>query len=286
MGSLIFLMQAGFFMLEGGQVKSKNVGNSMMKMVGHIGVGTFIFFLVGFAIKQYGFPLYKMPNGWKLPWSFALDGPSGVTFFVSLVFALVSCAIPSGAFAERMRFRAYLLFALLYIGIVYPIFAFVLWNGFLAKLGVQDYAGSLGVHAVGGIIGLVGAKMLGSRRKEEISGFHSVPLMGMGALLLMFCWFGFNLGSVPSYKNMAVDLPWVAMTTILAISGGTVGAMFSTWKNGKPDSVVTPNGGLAGAVAVCSGAHLVPTLFAFAMGVVASGAIPMISRFVKKREES
>src|SRR6185437_809473 len=84
--------------------------------------------------------------------------------FVSLMFVLVSCAIPSGCFSGRMKFSAYLLFAALYIGVIYPIFAYILWNGPLARLGVQDYAGSLGVHAVGGIIGLIGAAYLGKRK--------------------------------------------------------------------------------------------------------------------------
>ena len=161
MGSLIFLMQAGFFLLEGGQVRSRDVTNVMMKMTGHLGIGIIVFLVGGFAIKQYGWPLLHMPNGWHLPWQFIGDGGQSITFYVSLMFALVSCAIPSGSFSGRMKFSAYLLFAALYVGIVYPVFAYILWNGVLARMGVQDYAGSLGVHAVGGIVGLVGASFLG-----------------------------------------------------------------------------------------------------------------------------
>jgi len=248
MGSLIFLMQAGFFLLEGGQVRSRDVTNVMMKMTGHLGIGIIVFLVGGFAIKQYGWPLLHMPNGWHLPWQFIGDGGQSITFYVSLMFALVSCAIPSGSFSGRMKFSAYLLFAALYVGIVYPVFAYILWNGVLARMGVQDYAGSLGVHAVGGIVGLVGASFLGQRRVRT-SG-HDVPLMGFGALLLMFCWFGFNLGSVPSYGNIAADLPLVAINTLAAIAGGIMGSLAGTWTQGKPDPIVTPNGGLAGAVAI------------------------------------
>ena len=106
MGSLIFLMQAGFFLLEGGQVRSRDVTNVMMKMTGHLGIGIIVFLVGGFAIKQYGWPLLHMPNGWHLPWQFIGDGSQSITFYVSLMFALVSCAIPSGSFSGRMKFSA------------------------------------------------------------------------------------------------------------------------------------------------------------------------------------
>ena len=126
MGSLIFLMQAGFFLLEGGQVRSREVNNVMMKMTGHLGVGIVVFLLGGFAIKQYGWPLAALPNGWHLPWQFIGEGGHSIAFYVSLMFVLVSCAIPSGCFSGRMKFSAYLLFAALYIGVIYPIFAYIL----------------------------------------------------------------------------------------------------------------------------------------------------------------
>ena len=281
MGSLIFLMQAGFFLLEGGQVRSRDVTNVMMKMTGHMGLGIIVFLVGGFAVKQYGWPLAHMPNGWTLPWQFIADGNHSIAFYVSLMFALVSCAIPSGCFSGRMKFSAYLLFAALYVGVVYPVFAYLLWNGPLARLGVQDYAGSLGVHAVGGIVGLMGARALGKRRDQ--SGAHDVPMMGLGALLLMFCWFGFNLGSVPSFGNIASDLPLVAINTLAAIAGGIAGSLLGTWLEGKPDPIVTPNGGLAGAVAICSGVHLVHPLFAIAVGVIAGAQIPFTARWMARK---
>src|SRR5436309_627323 len=121
MGSLIFLMQAGFFLLEGGQVRSRDVTNVMMKMTGHLGLGILIFLICGFAIKQYGWPAAALPNGWRYPWQFIGDGGHSIAFYVSLMFALVSCAIPSGSFSGRMKFSAYLLFAGLYVGLVYAV---------------------------------------------------------------------------------------------------------------------------------------------------------------------
>jgi Amt family ammonium transporter len=197
------------------------------------------------------------------------------------MFALVSCAIPSGSFSGRMKFSAYLLFAALYVGVVYPVFAYILWNGALARLGVQDYAGSLGVHAVGGIVGLMGAHFLGRRRTP--SKAHDVPMMGFGALLLMFCWFGFNLGSVPSYGHIATDLPLVAINTLAAIAGGIVGSLIATWVSDKPDPIITPNGGLAGAVAICSGVHLVHPIYAIVVGIVAGVQIPFTARWMERK---
>src|SRR5438270_699208 len=180
-----------------------------------------------------------------------------------------------------MKFSAYLLFAAMYVGIVYPIFAYLLWNGPLARLGVQDYAGSLGVHAVGGMMGLVGARFLGQRSIR--SGAHDDPMMGLGALLLMFCWFGFNLGSVPSYGNIAADLPLVAINALCAMAAGIVGSLvISSMAEGKSNPIITPNGGLAGAVAICSGVHLVHPLFAILIGVVAGAQIPYTSRWIAK----
>lgn len=282
MGSLIFLMQAGFFLLEGGQVSSRDVSNVLMKMTGHVGVGIVVFILGGFAIKQYGWPLFSMPNGWLAPWQFVTEGEHAIGFFISVVFALVSCAIPSGSFSGRMRFSAYLWFAGLYVGVVYPVFAYLLWNGPLARLGVQDYAGSLGVHAVGGITGLVGARFLGPRQVR--SGAHDVPMMGLGALLLMFCWFGFNLGSVPGYKNVAADLPLVAINTLAAIAGGVLGSLVASARfHGKSSPIITPNGGLAGAVVICSGVHLVHPLFAVCIGALAGIQIPYTSKWLAER---
>ena len=281
MGSLIFLMQAGFFLLEGGQVRSRDVSNVMMKMIGHMGVGILVFLLAGFAIKQFGWPIGHPPDG-AVPWNFFHSGNRSLSFFVSLMFALVSCAIPSGSFSGRMKFSSYLVFAAIYVGLVYPVFAYFLWNGALARLGVQDYAGSLGVHAVGGIMGLVGAKFLGQRRQR--SEPHDVPMMGFGALLLMFCWFGFNLGSVPSFDKIQSDLPIVAINTLAAIAGGILGSLaISRLLHGKTHAIVTPNGGLAGAVAICSAVHLYHPLVATAVGVIAGAQIPFTSRLLSRK---
>src|SRR5947209_7465447 len=186
MASLIFLMQAGFFLLEGGQVRSRDVNNVLMKMTSHLGLGAIVFLVFGFAIKQFGWPFHALPEGWKFPWQFVNSGEHSIAFFVSVTFALVSCAIPSGSFSGRMKFGAY--------------------------------------------------------------------------------------------------LPLVATNTLMAIAGGITGALaISRWRNGKSDAVITPNGGLAGAVAICSGVHLVHPLFTVLIGILAGAQIPFTSSWLKTR---
>jgi hypothetical protein len=108
-------------------------------------------------------------------------------------------------------------------------------------------------------------------------------MMGLGAMLLMFCWFGFNLGSAPSAAAMSVDLPLVAINTLMAMSGGIVGSMLVSWTRGRPSAVITPNGALAGAVAICSGVHLVHPLFGFLVGAIAGAQIPFTSKWIAER---
>src|SRR5215217_793535 len=114
MGALIFLMQAGFFLLEGGQVRARDVSNVLMKMMAHTGVGIPVFFLVGFAVKQWGWPFV---TGLTSTTPFLHNANDSLAFYVSLMFALVSCAIPSGSLSSRMKFSAYVVFALVYIGL-------------------------------------------------------------------------------------------------------------------------------------------------------------------------
>src|SRR5438445_6886227 len=108
-------------------------------------------------------------------------------------------------------------------------------------------------------------------------------MMCFGSFYLIFCWFGFNFGSVPSYGNMATDLPLVAINTLAAIAGGIAGSLVWTWGEGKPDAIVTPNGGLAGAVAICSGVHLVHPIYAILICIVAGAQIPITARLMEKK---
>ena len=290
-----------------------------------------------------------------LPWGFnAAPDMYLANFFGSLTFAITSTAIPGTVFSERFRFKAYLLFAALYSGIVYPIFGFFIWGGLagsplldphsgvvqlmdrlftpavdsaagkaLLDYGMvadsagkhfwapyTDYAGSTGVHALGGVIGLVGGWYVGPRLgrykkdgKPVVIPAHNVLLTVFAALLLAFCWFGFNGGSVvanaaahPTLGKGAgarglyladfiySDIWWVFATTALAGAGGTIGALIAGYRLHKAaDPLVLANGLLAGLVAVCSCVGFAPPGYGLFIGLVAGFQFPYTFLFVERR---
>jgi len=378
--AIIFLMQSGFLLLEAGSVRAKNAAHVAAKVLAHTAIATLCFWAVGFAIKAFAWPLCYLIKqhgtgvvlarvddaitgyvGWAgssaggLPWGFnATPDMYMVNFFGSLTFAITSMAIPGTVFSERFRFKAYLLFAALYSGIVYPLFGFFIWGGLagsplldphssivifmdriftpevssaagkalldygmVADAGGKhfwapytDYAGSTGVHALGGIIGLVGGWYVGPRLgrykkdgKPVVIPAHNVLMVVFAALLLAFCWFGFNGGSVvanaashPTYgKGAGVrglymadflfsDIWWVFATTALAGAGGTIGALIAGYKLHKAaDPLVLANGLLGGLVAVCGCVGFAPPGYGLFIGLVAGFQFPYTFLFVERR---
>ena len=377
--SLIFFMQSGFLLLEAGSVRAKNVAHVAAKVLSHTAIATLCFWGVGFAIKGFAWPLCYVLHqrgsgvtfaglddaltgyvGWAgsstswAPWSFsAAPDVYLYNFFGSMTFAITSTAIPGTVFSERFRFKAYLLYAFLYSGIVYPIFAFLIWGGIggsplldphawlvqtmdrwftpevasprgqqLLAYGMTpdatgqhfwapytDYAGSTGVHALGGIVGLVGGWYVGprlGRYKRDgtpvaIPG-HNVLLTVFGALLLAFCWFGFNGGSVvanaaahPTLGKGAglrglymadylfTDIWWVLVTTALAGAGGTIGALIAGYRlHRAADPLVLANGLLGGLVAVCGCVGFAPPGYGLLIGLIAGFQFPYTFRWVER----
>lgn len=169
-----------------------------------------------------------------------------------------------------------------------------------------DYAGSTGVHVLGGLTGLVGAVYVGARRGRFVDGRprplpgHNVPMAVLGALLLAFCWYGFNAGSVmANYFNSPAglgagprglyladflysDVWWVVVVTTLAASGGVLGSLLGNARFGKPDPLVIANGLLGGLVAVCAGVGFVHPWWGFAIGLVAGLQFPFTARLVER----
>lgn len=376
--ALIFFMQAGFQLLEGGSIRAKNVAHVGAKVMAHMGIAIVVFYAVGFAVKGFGWPLCYLIHsdgkpiadaadaitgysGWRaaggswLPWSFAAT-PDGYawSFFGSLVFCITSTAIPGTVFSERFTFKGYLLYALIYTAIIYPVFGWFVWGGLagsplldphsgflgffdrwftpavnsewgkkLIEYGMApdaggthfyapytDYAGSTGVHVLGGVVGMVGAWYVGPRRgKFDRHGrpvaipAHDVPMAVFGALLLAFCWFGFNCGSVVAnyFKNPAIgegagprglyladflfsDVWWVSVVTAMSAAGGVLGSMIvGKAIFGKPDPLVIANGLLGALVAVCAGVGFMPPWYGFFVGLCAGAQFPFTLRFVEHR---
>ena len=293
-GILVFTMQAGFALVETGFTRAKNAANIMMKNLMDFAAGSLGFYSLGAALM---FGATKL-GGW-LGWG-GLGMPSLATgegvwdwtfLFFQTMFAATAATIVSGAVAERIEFKSYLIYSVIVSAIVYPISGHWMWGslageasqGWIEALGFHDFAGSTVVHSVGGWIALAGALALGPRigkyrpdgRPNPIPG-HSLVLGTLGVFLLWIGWFGFNPGS---YTAGIGSIGRVAMTTNLAACAGTIAALVTAWTiMGKPDLTMALNGSLAGLVAITAPCDLVTANAAIVIGLVA-GVLVVFSVF-------
>ena len=257
---MVFLMQAGFGMVEAGFIRSKNAANVLMKNTLDFCFAALGFFAFGFAIMYGTEGLIVGTKGWFLAGaSSPVDGlPLEAFWLFQAVFAGTVATIVSGAVAERMKFVAYLAYSFLISAFVYPVVGHWVWGGgWLSGLGFHDFAGSTVVHAVGGITALIGATMLGPRigrfnadGSANAIGGHNLPLGMLGVFILWFGWYGFNAGSTLGMSEPGT-VARIAMTTTLAASAGSIAAMVLAWvRYGKPDLTLALNGALAGLVGI------------------------------------
>ncbi len=275
---LVFFMQAGFGMVEAGLTRAKNAVNILMKNSMDLGMATIGFFIMGYAIMfGTGNSFFGM-EGWLLLDAGEVDGlPLYAFWLFQAMFAGTAATIVSGGVAERMRFKAYLLYSLFITAIVYPIVGHWTWGGgWLSDLGFYDFAGSTVVHATGGFAALVGTMLLGPRISKfnkdksanSIAG-HSMPLLMIGVIILWFGWFGFNAGSALSFSDPDL-IARISINTMLAAATGMTTAAFISWfKFGKPDLALTLNGALAGLVGITAGCSVVTPISAIIIGTIA-----------------
>jgi len=293
---LVFIMHAGFAMLEAGLTRQKNAANIIGKNLMTISVGIVAYFAVGWGIMYgdqvaglfgasgfflLGYDPYELVAG-------AVGIPLEIDFAFQAMFAATAATIVSGAVAERMKFGAYVAVAVVMTAIIYPVVGAWTWGGgWIDALGFQDFAGSTIVHMTGGVAALVGAKVLGPRigRFDPISGRaraipgHSMPLVALGTLLLFFGWFGFNGGSVLELDGELIGK--VIVTTALAGGAGGATAGFMTrMSGGKWDVAMMANGILAGLVGITAGADAVNNLMALLVGVLAGFVVVGSVRFI------
>ncbi len=301
---LVFWMQAGFAYVEGGLTRAKNTNNIMMKNLMDFCLGTVAFWAIGFGLMFGDGNAFVGTTGWFL--SGADNSPAtgdayqgvysalnwtGVPLFAKFMFQLVfagtTATIVSGAMAERTKFHAYLAYSFIISAFIYPVVGHWIWGGgWLAKLGMWDFAGSTVVHSTGGWMSLVGAIMVGSRigkfrggKPVAIPG-HSLPMAALGVFILWLGWFGFNPGS-----TMAADLSigQIAMTTNMAAATGAIGAMIASWIIfKKADVSMTLNGVLAGLVAITAGCAYVSPVSAAIIGLAGGIAVVFAVLFFDK----
>ncbi|MBR6254354.1 MAG: adenylate cyclase, partial [Clostridiales bacterium] len=277
--ALVFFMQCGFAMVETGFTRAKNAGNIIMKNLMDFCIGTVVFSILGFALmmsEDYVMGIFGVPN-MKLFTDFSSFPMSSFVF--NLVFCATAATIVSGAMAERTKFSAYCIYSAIISLVVYPIEAGWVWNsqGWLAKLGFIDFAGSAAIHSVGGISALIGAIILGPRigkyvkdasgkvvKVKAIQG-HSLTLGALGCFILWFGWYGFNGAAATTVGSLAA----IFVTTTVAPAVATVVTMCYTWiKNGKPDVSMCLNASLAGLVGITAGCNNVDVIGATIVGIV------------------
>ena len=272
---MVLAMHSGFAFLELGTVRKKNQVNALVKILVDFAVSTIAYFFVGYSVAygvsfMTGAEALAAKNGYEL-----------VKFFFLLTFAAAIPAIISGGIAERARFGPQLIATGVLVGIFYPLFEGVAWNGafgvqawFKSTTGFEfhDFAGSVVVHAVGGWIGLVAVLLLGARanryRKDGAMSAHppsSIPFLALGAWVLAVGWFGFNVMSAQTVDKIS---GLVAVNSLMAMVGGTLMAVLM----GRNDPGFAYNGPLAGLVAVCAGSDVMHPAGALVVGGVA-GAI-------------
>lgn len=287
--ALVFFMQCGFAMVEAGFTRAKNAGNIIMKNLMDFCIGTVVFILLGFGLmmsEDYVMGLFGVPNLGIFTNYANFDWSS---FVFNLVFCATAATIVSGAMAERTKFISYCIYSAAISLVVYPIEAGWVWNsqGWLAKLGFIDFAGSAAIHTVGGTAALIGAAMLGPRigkyvkdaktgkiTAKAIPG-HSLTLGALGCFILWFGWYGFN-GAAATQLDGVGGLASIFVTTTIAPAVASCVTMIFTWiKYGKPDVSMTLNASLAGLVGITAGCARLDALGSIVVGAV-SGILVVV----------
>ena len=278
---MVFLMQAGFLMIEAGSVRSKNSVNVAQKNVSDMIICVVCYSLVGFGI-MYGTTMggYFGLGGVKT----ALEDVGGwpTLLIFNLAFCSVTATVVSGAVAERMRIGAYFISTILIALVVYPVFGHWAWGNtiitsnlaFLANLGFVDHAGGVVVHALGGFYALAAILLLGSRAGRFDDEGHVLPISGhnsvlalSGALILFVTWIPFNTGAMEpgtqAFGNAALG------TVVAGAVGGLSGKLLGFFLQGRTFNPTSSfNGILGGLVAVTSCAHLLGPFGAAAIGAI------------------
>lgn len=271
---LVFFMQAGFALLEAGSTRAKNSINVMMKNFIDVCLASMVFWALG-----YGLMFGINSSGWFGESLFMLEGVTKSDYSVVLfqsMFAATAATIVSGAVAERTRFTSYIILAVVITALVYPIYGSWVWNGdgWLAKMGFIDFAGSTVVHSVGGWCALAAALVIGPRlgrfdrntgEAREIPG-HNLSLVALGGFILWFGWFGFNAGSTLSAN---VELGGIALNTHLAACAGAAGTVAFCILFREPILLThCVNGALAGLVGITAGCATMDPHYAVLTGFI------------------
>lgn len=294
---LVLFMQAGFAMLEIGLSRMKNAGAVAGKIIINLAISFLMFWAVGFSLAFATGNGFAGSGGWFMDVSNFTDQfaslsysatPLQAQFFFQVVFVAVSLAIVFGAMLDRTKFIAYLIFGVVFTGLIYPIVAHWTWGGgWLAQDGFLDFAGSSIVHLQGALAAFAGTLLLGPRigkfrnkKAVPIPG-HSIPLAMLGVLILWVGWMGFNPGS--TLNAVANNFADIAVNTNLAAAAGVIGATISAMIMFKTlDVSQMGNGAIAGLVAITAPCAFVDPWAAVVIGLFAGLIVPPLVVLVDK----
>jgi Amt family ammonium transporter len=287
---LVMFMQAGFLFLEVGFSRSKNAGLGVVKILTNFSIASIAYWAVGFALAFGGAGEIAGTNGFFLDVSsvpadaatqFPLLDIAGISpaalLFFQFVFCAVSLAIVWGTTLERIKFSAYVIYAVIFSALIYPVISHWIFGGgwLQVNIGMQDFAGSTVVHLIGATGGLAALLLLGPRRgKYDANGKpraipgHSMPLVGLGVLILWLGWFGFNPGS--TLGAMGNRFAEIVLVTNLAAAAGVLAALGVMYMRTKTYDVgMAGNGAIAGLVAITAPSGYVEFWAAPIIGAVA-----------------
>jgi ammonium transporter, Amt family len=295
---LVMFMQVGFLFLEIGFSRMKNVGTIVPKVLANFSIAALCYWAVGFALAFGGTGWFAGTEG------FFLDTTNGdlfpamafssaavpAKFFFQFVFCAVSLAIVWGTTLERIKFGAYLIYAVVFSSLIYPIISHWIFGGgwLQASFGMQDFAGSTVVHLIGATGALAALLLLGPRDGKygrdgspNVIPGHNMPLVGLAVLVLWFGWFGFNAGS--TLGAIGLRFADVAVVTNLAAAAGVLGALLASRVIVKTiDIGMAGNGAIAALVAITAPSGYVEfwaaPIIGFVAGVIVVGCIIAIDR--------
>jgi Amt family ammonium transporter len=282
---LVMFMQVGFLFLEIGFSRMKNAGTIVPKVLANFSIAALCYWAVGFALAFGGTGWFAGTEGTFLGTSDSDLFPAmafssaavPAKFFFQFVFCAVSLAIVWGTTLERIKFGSYLIYAVIFSSLIYPIISHWIFGGgwLQANFGMQDFAGSTVVHLIGATGALAALLLLGPRHgkygrdgKPNVIPGHSMPLVGLAVFVLWFGWFGFNAGS--TLGAIGGRFAEVAVVTNLAAASGVVGAMLTIYLLTRTfDIGMTGNGAIAALVAITAPSGYVEYWAAPIIGFVA-----------------
>ena len=285
---LVFLMQAGFMFLEIGFSRQKNAGTGVAKILVNFAIVTIAWWALGYGVAEGGGNDFFGTSGFFFHFdqtigqgeeAFQVAGADAMLMLYGLAFCAVSLAIVWGTTLERIKFGAYVIYAIVFGALIYPLIAHAVWGGgLLSDIGgkpVMDFAGSSVVHLTGAVGALAALLLLGPRigkydangKPRAIPG-HSMPLVGLGVIILWIGWFGFNGGS--TFESASSFFGEVMLNTQLAAEAGVIGASIAAYMKSKTlDVGMAGNGAIAGLVGITAPSGFVEYWAAPIIGLIA-----------------